>query len=127
MKMIGFRMEYDKALMNSRYIFETSDKDASFITKAEKDMLVEYLEKSDIVFSKTLALFDGENYIAPYMIFSDGEWIWPSYFSYNVARQDYINSSFLFHVQIRNYKPLALTEEQRREAIFFLEKEMLKV
>jgi hypothetical protein len=125
--MIGFREEYDKLLSHSQYFCKTIDTEFSLLAQEEQDMVMQYLEKSDMILSKTLALFDGKNYIGPYMIFSDGEWIWPSYFLYNLTKRGHINSDFLSHVRQRNYSVMPLTKEQKREVTIFLEKKMLNI
>ena len=125
--MIGFKKEYEKVLINSNYIYEKNNNSFSFVTDEEMGMVIQFLEESDMIFSKTLAVFDGENYIGPYMIFSDGEWIWPSYFLYYLAKQKRVNSDFLFHVRQKEYTITRLTDEQRNKATSFLEKEMLNI
>lgn len=46
MKMIGFKKEYDKELINSKYVYETNDENFSLLTKEERGVIVKYLEKS---------------------------------------------------------------------------------
>jgi len=125
MKIIGFSKVHDKVLSLSKFLFKTNDRASCFLRKEEHQLLIQYLIKSDMIFSKTLAIFDGINYIAPYMIFSDGEWIWPSYYSYNLIKEDFINSDFLSHVKQKSFIITPLTGEQKKELTIFLEKEML--
>jgi hypothetical protein len=125
--MIGFRKEHDKKLGISKYNYELSNLDSVPLSEPEIGMLISYLEQSDMIFSKTLAIFDEDNYIDPYMIFSDGEWMWPSYLKYYLTKQKGINSEFLFHVKGRGYVTDPLTKQQKREATIFIEKEMLGI
>lgn len=128
MKTIGFIKEIDKKIVKENYWDINVLSSKSLITDvAERNEIIQYLNGAEMIFSVTLALFDGEKYIGPYMIFSDGEWIWPNYFSYNLTNQEYINSDFLSHVRQKNYNITSLTKEQKREATFFLEKEMLNI
>lgn len=125
--MIGFSEVHDKVLSLSKFLCKTNDRTSCFLTKEEHQLLIQYLEKSDMIFSKTLAIFDGTKYIGPYMIFSDGEWIWPSYYPYNLIKEDFIDSDFLSHVKQKSFIITHLTDEQKKELTIFLEKEMLRV
>lgn len=64
------------------------------LPEGQIEKINEYIEKSCLIFSKTLALFDKETYIAPYMILSDEEWLWPSYFSYFTNKEKIISNVF---------------------------------
>lgn len=123
--MIGFQKKYDEKLASSNLNYEVKDRLSLLISESEKEKLILYLKGSNMVFSKTLALFDGVNYIAPYMIFSDGEWIWPSYFSYYLGKDDLISKDFLFHIRERKYNVTVLTPEQKKEVTTFIERKML--
>ena len=79
-----------------------------------------------MILSKTLALFDNAKYIGPYMIFSDGEWLWPSYFAYYVNKEKQINTDFLNYLRFREYSIPAFTDVDRRRVRTFLEIEMLR-
>ncbi len=124
MKMIGFREEYDKILVNSKCNFNWSDK-TSPLTDIEIKMLTLYFKQSYIVASKTWALFDNENYLGPYMIYSDGEWIWPSYFLYYLDKERSIYSDFIEHIKNKNFIFTPLTLVQKKEATVFFENAML--
>lgn len=128
MRTIGFRKENDAKVVKEKYYDEISSSSTQLINgDQEKNKIIKYLEKSDHIFAITLALFDREHYIGSYMIFSDGAWLWPSYFSYNLMKQEYLNEDFLNHLRQKNYTKTSLTEKQKREATSFLEREVLNI
>lgn len=128
MKVIGFIKENDKNVVKEKYLDGSSEySNVTFINEKERNEIIKYLNSADKIFSITLALFIDENYIGPYSILSDGEWIWPSYFSYNLIKMEYVNSNFLAHLKQKNYKIVPLNKEQKQEATFYLEKEMLNI
>jgi hypothetical protein len=124
MKMIGFREEYDIVLAKSKYNYRDGGR-SILLADRGKDLLLSYLEVAYVVMSKTLALFDNENYIDAYMIYTDGVWVWPSYFHYYLNKGEYVCVNFYEYVKANNYLFVPLTELQKREATIFVEKEML--
>lgn len=128
MRTIGFRKENDANVVKEKYYDDINLSSGQLINgEQEKNKIIEYLTKSDYIFAITLALYDKEYYIGPYMIFSDGEWLWPSYFSYNLIKQEYLNEDFLNHLRQKNYTTKSLTEKQKKEATVFLEREILNI
>ena len=125
MKMIGFRERFERVLMRSEYFYASDPANALPISTEERQAVINYLESSDRVFSMTLAQFDGEYYIGPYMLFSDGEWIWPSYFSYFISKGEPIDRSFLQHLRERNFSSKSLTAEERKKVVTLIEIEMM--
>lgn len=126
MRTIGFRKEKDAKVVKEKYYEDINLSSAQLINgEQEKNKIIEYLNKSDHIFAITLALYDKEYYIGPYMIFSDGVWLWPSYFAYYLTAQAYLNEDFLNHLRQKDYTAAPLNENQKKEATCFLEKEVL--
>lgn len=123
--MIGFKQEYDKDLSGSKHLYYIDKNDVVIISDDEKEKVIRYLRHSDLIISKTFALFDGTNYIGPYMIFSDGEWIWPNYLYYFIQKEKHIAKEFLNYIKEKNYLATNLAKQKRKEVTIFLEKEML--
>ena len=46
------------------------------------DDVVSYLEKGARVFAFLEEVFDGGIFIAPFVFYTDGKWVWPSYLPY---------------------------------------------
>lgn len=66
------------------------------------DGVIAYLQKGTIITAFTLSLFDTDGeFIGPYMIFSDGEWIWPSYYSFYLRKFNslFIPPEFVFYTR----------------------------
>lgn len=129
MKLIGLRKEIDKTLENYRYENSPGLKIISEISEEEKKLLLNYLNNGKVVFTKTLAVCDGDHYINPYMLHSDGEWIWPSYFSFYLSKEDFANLDkvFLASLRTKEFKIVSLSEEQIREVTTFIEKKLLGI
>ncbi|MGN6493387.1 MAG: hypothetical protein ACTHLE_15405 [Agriterribacter sp.] len=91
MKLIGFKNQYDTIFTNS---LPQSCKNFIEIDKKEVDTIVYYLDNSTLILSKTWGLFDDDRYIGPYMLLSDGEWLWPSYYSFFVKKTELLKTAF---------------------------------
>jgi hypothetical protein len=127
MKMIGFREKYDKKLIASKYFYASTDKNMIAIANTDLEKLIQYLEKSDRIFGMTRALDDGETYIAPYAIYSDGDWLWPSYCAYFLKKEGIINKDFFDHVSGKGFETKRLSQEQRKKVTILLERALLGI
>jgi hypothetical protein len=125
MNLIGFTKKYDRLLSSSKYVYVSKDISILTLSASENEMLEMYLMNSNIILSKTLAIYEDGIYIGPYMIFSDGLWMWPSYFQYNLIKEGFINSDFISYLKEKKFALTSLTTEQIKDATYFLEREML--
>lgn len=125
MNLIGFTKEYDRLLSSSKYVYVSKNISILTLNESENKMLEVYLMNSNIILTKTLAMFEDGIYIGPYMIFSDGLWMWPSYFHYNLIKEGFINSDFISYLKEKKFALTALTTEQIKATTYFLEREML--
>lgn len=123
MKLIGFRKEFNDDVLVAAQESQMND-DASLISiKPEMaGTIVEYLDKSRMIIGLTLVLYDEGEFIGPKSIHSDGEWIWPSYFSYFVNNHLKIDQDFLGHLQKRRFATHALSEQELSEAFALIKK-----
>jgi hypothetical protein len=129
MQTIGFIEEKDSKIIREEFILDKTRSANLQIEGLEKKKIIEYLEHSNSIFAITLGLFDGATYIGPYMILTDGIWIWPSHFSYYLLKNDFlnINSDFYFYLKNKKFKSSKLSENEIKKAKFFLEKELLNI
>jgi hypothetical protein len=114
MKLIGFKEKYDSTLLLSKSAKISEDKPQTLLSDNEIGLISGYLENSEMIFSKTYALYDNEQFIGPYMIFSDGNWIWPSYFSHFLKSDKEIDEEFAHHVREVGYRSDKLSTEKKR-------------
>ena len=105
MKLIGFIKEYDnlKESIELDTFLNSRSKKAIDIEKA-----IQYLEKGALVFGWMGYVDDikTKQPIAPDAYYTDGVWVWPSYFPYYLKQFPavYINEDFVDHLITRNYK-----------------------
>jgi|GEM_PF-1180325 len=128
MKTIGFIEDKDGRIVKPCFIEKLGYEVGSElpVSDEEKKKIINYLNSSERVFSITLALHDNDNYIGSYMIFSDGEWIWPNHLAYFLRKKkDEIDARFLNHLKNCDFKVRPLSEEQRKEVGIFIEGTLL--
>lgn len=127
MKTIGFTNKRDEVIIRNKYLDMPLLLNGNTLDEVEKKNVIKYLNGHESVFSITWALFDGEKYIGPYMIFTDGEWLWPSHFSYYLFKNNFhhFNEDFLNHLRTKKFEINSLTEIKKKEATVFIERELL--
>lgn len=128
-KTIGFVKEQDGNLVLSEYVDDYMNFDASVLDKVERQKIINYLNEGAMVFSTPLALFDGDTYIAPYMLFSDGDWIWTSHFAYYLDKLNFsqMTNEFLNHIRVKEYKIFPLSREQKTNIDIFIGLKLLNL
>jgi len=122
MKTIGFTKSQDKDLIYAEFLDQEKDVESLSISQLERRKIADYLTGSEAFFSITLAVFDQDHYIGPYALHSDGEWIWPTHFSYYLEKLDFsqLTSDFLDHLRNCNFQVARLSEQQRRDIELFM-------
>lgn len=125
MNFTGLRYEYDRLLIHSKFFLK--DVKLRTLSPSEEGDVQEYLNKASIVFSKTLALYDGDTFIAPYMLFSDGEWVWPSYLSYFISKEKQISETFFDYIKKNDFVISPISQDVNAEIRYYIEKEMLGI
>lgn len=109
-KYIGFLNDTPFSLNKEQYFNQ------EFIgTSADFDLLVEYLKNGECIMNLLLTytdVFDGE-YIGPYSIYTDGEFVWPSYFVFYLEKYKNIYIDDLFLKKIKDGKLINLIDERK--------------
>jgi hypothetical protein len=87
------------------------------------DGILKYLESGIYIYGMTLAIQDSDGkYISPYIVYSDGEWMWPAYFSYYIKSGNVktIPTEFLVHIRQNNFEvpKISLAKEQEAKNYF---------
>jgi len=101
MKVIGFLKNYNPELHCSRNLFDLF---APAVAEEQKrSAAIEYLNNNGsriVSFISNIYTDEGE-LIGPYIIYSDGIWIWPSYYSFylNKYPQIYVPEEFQLYIQ----------------------------
>ncbi len=129
MKIAGFSALHDRTIIEEEYCCTDGDTFVNTLTSEEILRIVNYLQSGTMVFSMTLALFDKENYIGPYCIYTDGEWLWPSHLAYYLGRGKLVNLSIDFrdHVLGRQALVAQVSTEARQQTSIFVEQHLLKL
>lgn len=106
-KFVGFLDEYDegKGFPSIKDAFEKGLDNSYFASKVLK-----HLEYGKIVFACMHYIQDWETdkLLVPHGYFTDGQWVWPSYFPYYLQNhKDYkIDAEFLEYLKQRDFKPV---------------------
>lgn len=126
---IGFTDRYDRKIIVPQLIDCSEENGQVFLGEPERILLLEYLRNCPHVFSITLGLFDGSEYIGPYVLYSDGEWIWPSHMVSSIERGklNSINKTFMDHVQKLGFHVPQLTVQQLAHVKKFIETNLLNI
>ena len=85
MRMAGFIKDMEDGILGESIDYDSLNLDTVAIGHSAVDKVLDYLQKGKMVFAMPLALEDTDgSYIGPYTICTDGEWIWPGYYSYYI-------------------------------------------
>jgi hypothetical protein len=123
MNTVGFREDRDAKIISAEYIDSLVSSNKIKLDDLYKSKLLEYLSHGTRVFSITLWMYDNEDSIGPYVIYTDGVWLWPSHLVYYIERGDYryLKSSFLEFLESKNYLVEGISIVTKQHAIQFLE------
>lgn len=126
MRATGFTKEFDAKVVRDSFLGNTEESVQKAVSPEEILRIAEFLEKSDKVFAITLAIRVGDEYV-PYIMRSDGEWIWPGHLGELVRSRDIdLNEDFLEHVRSRQYRVRPLSKDEIRKIEFFIVKGLLR-
>ena len=119
----------DKRIVKDEFLSETSSISSVYVHQEEKDRLLKYLNDGERILSLTLALFEEGDYIGPYVLFTDGEWVWPSHFIYFLERNDFkdLGIDFFESLKLKNFVMKPLSSEDKQKVSVFVEQELLNV
>jgi len=89
------------------------------ITPSKLSKIIDYLQNAKCLISKTLFFFDTENNpIGSYIIYTDGKWLWPSYYVYYMKMKSriLIPNDFIKNIESNNFINPILTDEEVHNA-----------
>ncbi|WP_128330791.1 hypothetical protein [Apibacter sp. HY039] len=122
MKYIGFIKEFDDV------IFAKEFKDCVTHIYRDNTGIIKYLEKGTYFGGWMEAVTEVENddiFVSNLEYFTDGEWVWPAYYSYYLKKYQnfYVSPKFLEHINKNKEKQINLTEKEllNMEKMFFIE------
>ena len=129
MKTIGFIKDIDGRVVPKEFLENGERPNDLSIDEVERKRILDYLNNSERVYRVTWGLFDDENYIGPYMMVSDGEWIWTGHFGYYLKKLNFsmMTSEFLNHIREREYKISPLSKKQRGYIKIFIYLKLLQM
>jgi len=103
MKLVGFIKEHDHKL---GYSF--NDVMQKSLKEYDTEAIINYLDKGVLIFG-WMGYFNNletNEPVAPLAYYTDGIWVWPSYFSYYLEKYRSItfDNNFLHYLQSKNFK-----------------------
>jgi len=127
MNVVGFTIEKDRGIVKAGYLDAPFRRIDEPLSEEEQNKIIHYIENGEYIFGLTLALADGDRFIGPYVIRSDGKWVWPSHFSYYLMKNGFnqLDADFLEHMRAENYAVRSLSEAERRACAYFMEGELI--
>ncbi|WP_089805168.1 hypothetical protein [Chitinophaga sp. YR627] len=122
MNAVGFFKTHHPDVKCSKDINDFFSNEA--INEVELSMIVSYLEKGVPVISLISDLYEEGERIGPNIIYSDGLWIWPSYYSVYLKKYPRLTipDEFIQHVKLNKDKPLGLSLIERKYTQYLLTK-----
>ena len=126
MQAIGFFEKHDTPIKADKYD-DLSGVLLNNLSNDEKELLAYYLKNCTILMAFIREIFDGNIYIAPYIIYSDGEWIWPSHYFYYLNKGAMLlNTDFLNYLRSIHFQSKKLLPSEKLEVDKYIAFEMLR-
>jgi hypothetical protein len=128
MNLIGFKDigEFDCFFLKSKHVFEEKEEDFIIISDDERKKIEVYLLNSTVIFTALSIITLSEKDYVPYILRSDGAWIWSCYFWYYLQKDRKINVHFLNHIRSQAYTPVLLIDEEKNKVSRFIEIELAR-
>jgi hypothetical protein len=122
MNAIGFFKTHHPEVKCSRHINDLISNEE--INDGELSMITSYLDKGVRVISLISDLYEDGERIGPNIIYSDGLWIWPAYYSVYLKKYPRltISEEFILHVELNKDKPINLRPTEMRYVQYLLAK-----
>lgn len=123
MKFIGFLKQHSPEVLCAKQLDEMLSEGE--VDKEIFHIVIDYLDQGAMVFKFLLGLSDNDGeYIGSYIIYSDGEWVWPSYFKFYIEKYKISPSSdFIDYVKGRARQRIKITREDIRYVEYVFLKE----
>jgi hypothetical protein len=128
MKTTGFLVAHEQKILGEAITYLDSE-DGVTIDERNLASILRYLEAGKIIFAMTLSIQDkAGDIIAPYEVYTDGEWVWPRYYSYYIEKKEIISISlaFLRKMESIDFSIPKVSIEQLSEAQIFFESILIK-
>ena len=121
MKLVGFIKEHDHKLGNTfKDVVEKS------LKEYDPEAIINYLEKGSLLFGWMGYFNDLETNepVSPHAYYTDGTWVWPSYFPYYLGKYRSItfDNEFLHYLEARNFQ--FVKEHDIEEKILLFERQL---
>lgn len=120
MQVIGFRQLED---YTKDSIYSQQERSRIDLSIDDVKRVVSYLEEGAYVIGFLEAVVDGDVVVGGYSILTDGEWMWPSHFSYFLNKkathegtENIIDKAFWEHVVSNNFIIPVLDSESMEDA-----------
>ncbi|TWF40341.1 hypothetical protein FHW36_10423 [Chitinophaga polysaccharea] len=127
MNVVGFLQVHDPHIACSKDIDDLfSD---SFLNKERLSEICNYLENGVSIVRYISSLYDTDGeLIGPNIIYTDGLWVWPSYYSFYLKKypQILIPEELQSHISLNIDKAISLSQEEK-EYIEYLTGKMLGI
>lgn len=127
MKFTGFIKEYDINIRNGRKLSEIFD-ETFVLDEVLKKKIVSYLETGNFVSGIMAFLYDiNEKPMGNQDYFTDGTYIWPSYFKYYLTNYDnfIVDQDFINHLLKKDFRIEKLSNREIDEIDEILTKEWM--
>jgi hypothetical protein len=122
MKMVGFLAKHEKKILSTAIEYSNTDMTQNGISVEFVNGLLKYLAAGKYIFGMPLAIEDENGkYISSYIVYGDGEWLWPAYLSYYLKSGSPVDlpAEFLKHVKENNFEFPEVTAMQEQKAKYF--------
>jgi hypothetical protein len=121
MKTVGFLNVHEKSILGNVIGYDVNH--PLDIDEMDRKKILQYLSAGTYIFGMTLSLQDSEkNIIGPYEIYTDGQWLWPKYYSYYISKKiiNSIPEEFFIAMKGRDFmlSPLNMDRKQEAENFF---------
>ena len=119
MKMVGFLAKHEGKILGVAIGYNHRDEPQNRITEETKSSVLKYLAAGKYIFGMTLAIEDENGkYISPYIVYGDGEWLWPAYLAYYIGSGSVVDLpvGFLEHIKKNNFEFPEITIGQEETA-----------
>lgn len=118
MKFVGILRDHERGLFKIGHsLSEYQMHEDAPVQNLQK--ILNYLENGAVVVAFLHFVFDNmNNPIAPFIIYTDGTWVWPSYLGYYYSKHytDLIPEAFLVDMKYNSFNPPKVDDEKLLEA-----------
>ncbi len=125
MKIIGLLEEHDSDSFCTRTLNERLSGSTSIVSVKEKQMLINYLNRGVPVMKLLSFLIDVDGeHIGPHVLYTDGIWLWPGYYSFYIQKyaQLSVSEEFIKHVEKKQFEDIEISVSEKKYIEYILMK-----